>query len=167
MSWITKRRALVALGLTCTLAVAGVAFAYFTTSGSGTGNATVGSPCHPVPGRAHSQRGTGVVEPVRHAIVGLLAAIHQGRVLGGGARAIVVGPADRLRRGRIGDGAVIVLCRRSAGAEARSEYCQEACPNGPAHVHKRPRSLFPNIRHGTHKPAAKCRHAGAGASAAR
>ena len=43
MSWITKRRALMALGCTCALAVAGVALAYFTSSGSGTGNATVGS----------------------------------------------------------------------------------------------------------------------------
>ncbi len=43
MSWTTKRRALTALGCTCALAVAGVALAYFTTSGSGTGNATVGS----------------------------------------------------------------------------------------------------------------------------
>lgn len=43
MSWTTKRRALIALGCTCALAVAGVALAYFTTSGSGTGNATVGS----------------------------------------------------------------------------------------------------------------------------
>ncbi len=43
MTWITRKRALIALGSTCTLAVAGVAFAYFTTSGSGTGTATVGS----------------------------------------------------------------------------------------------------------------------------
>ncbi len=43
MTWTTKRRALIALGCTCALAVAGVALAYFTSSGSGTGNATVGS----------------------------------------------------------------------------------------------------------------------------
>jgi hypothetical protein len=43
MTWTTKRRVLIALGCTCALAVAGVALAYFTTSGSGTGNATVGS----------------------------------------------------------------------------------------------------------------------------
>lgn len=43
MSWTMKKRALIALGCTCALAVAGVALAYFTTSGSGTGNATVGS----------------------------------------------------------------------------------------------------------------------------
>ena len=30
MRWITKKRALIALGCTCALAVAGVAFAYFT-----------------------------------------------------------------------------------------------------------------------------------------
>jgi hypothetical protein len=43
MSWITKKRALVALGCTFALAAAGVAFAYFTSTGSGTGTATVGS----------------------------------------------------------------------------------------------------------------------------
>jgi hypothetical protein len=43
MTWTTKRRALIALGCICALAVAGVALAYFTSSGSGTGNATVGS----------------------------------------------------------------------------------------------------------------------------
>ena len=43
MTWTTKRRALIALGCTCALAVAGVALAYFTTSGSGTANATIGS----------------------------------------------------------------------------------------------------------------------------
>lgn len=43
MRWITKKRALVALGCACALAVAGAAFAYFTSSGSGTGTATVGS----------------------------------------------------------------------------------------------------------------------------
>jgi hypothetical protein len=43
MRWITKKRALVALGFTCALAVAGVAFAYFTSNGSGTGTAAVGS----------------------------------------------------------------------------------------------------------------------------
>jgi hypothetical protein len=43
MSLITKRRALTALACTSALAVAGVAFAYFTSSGSGTGTASVGS----------------------------------------------------------------------------------------------------------------------------
>lgn len=43
MTWTTKRRALIALGCTCALAIAGVALAYFTSSGSGTANATVGS----------------------------------------------------------------------------------------------------------------------------
>lgn len=43
MSWTTKKRALIAVGCTCALAIAGAALAYFTTSGSGTGNATVGS----------------------------------------------------------------------------------------------------------------------------
>jgi hypothetical protein len=43
MRWITKKRTLVALGCTCALAVAGVAIAYFTSNGSGTGSATVGS----------------------------------------------------------------------------------------------------------------------------
>lgn len=43
MRWITKKRALVALGCTCALAVAGIALAYFTSSGSGTGTATAGS----------------------------------------------------------------------------------------------------------------------------
>lgn len=43
MRWITRKRALVALGCACALAVAGAAFAYFTSSGSGTGTATVGS----------------------------------------------------------------------------------------------------------------------------
>lgn len=43
MRWITKKRAFIALGCTCALAVAGVAFAYFTSNGSGAGSATVGS----------------------------------------------------------------------------------------------------------------------------
>jgi len=43
MRWITKKRAFIALGCTCALAVAGVAFAYFTSNGSGTGSAAVGS----------------------------------------------------------------------------------------------------------------------------
>jgi hypothetical protein len=43
MSWISKRRALVALGCAAVLAVAAAAYAYFTTTGSGTGTATVGS----------------------------------------------------------------------------------------------------------------------------
>ncbi len=43
MSWKSKKGALAALGCVGALAVAGVALAYFTTSGSGTGTATVGS----------------------------------------------------------------------------------------------------------------------------
>lgn len=43
MRWITKKRAMIALGCTCALAVAGIAVAYFTSSGSGTGTATAGS----------------------------------------------------------------------------------------------------------------------------
>jgi hypothetical protein len=43
MSWITNRRTLAALGCTVALAVGGVALAYFTSSGSGTGSASVGS----------------------------------------------------------------------------------------------------------------------------
>jgi hypothetical protein len=43
MSSITKRRVLIALGCTSALAVAGVAMAYFTSSGAGTGTATAGS----------------------------------------------------------------------------------------------------------------------------
>lgn len=42
MNWVTKKRALIALG-TCALAMAAGAVAYFTTTGSGTGTATVGS----------------------------------------------------------------------------------------------------------------------------
>jgi hypothetical protein len=38
-----KRRALIALSATCALVVAGAAIAYFTSSGSGTATATVGS----------------------------------------------------------------------------------------------------------------------------
>ncbi len=43
MRWITNKKALVALGCACVLAVAGAAIAYFTSSGSGTGSAGVGS----------------------------------------------------------------------------------------------------------------------------
>jgi len=43
MSWFTKRRAFAALGCTMAIAGAGVAFAYFTSNGSGTGSAAVGS----------------------------------------------------------------------------------------------------------------------------
>jgi hypothetical protein len=43
MGFITKKRALLALGCTLTLALAGGAYAYFTTTGSGTGTATVGT----------------------------------------------------------------------------------------------------------------------------
>src|SRR6186997_2737307 len=43
MGWISRQRALVALGCIGALAVAGGAFAYFTSSGSGTGTASVGS----------------------------------------------------------------------------------------------------------------------------
>jgi hypothetical protein len=43
MGWINGKRALVGLGLTCALAVAGIALAYFTSSGSGNGSAAVGS----------------------------------------------------------------------------------------------------------------------------
>jgi hypothetical protein len=43
MGWITRQRALVALGCIGALAVGGAAFAYFTSSGSGTGSAEVGS----------------------------------------------------------------------------------------------------------------------------
>lgn len=43
MSWISKRRALVALGCAAVLGVAAGAYAYFSTTGSGTGTATVGS----------------------------------------------------------------------------------------------------------------------------
>jgi hypothetical protein len=43
MSWITGKRALVTLGSMIAVVAAGVAFAYFTSSGSGTGSASVGS----------------------------------------------------------------------------------------------------------------------------
>jgi hypothetical protein len=43
MTWISKKRALVALGCCFALAIAAAAFAYFTTTGAGTGTATVGS----------------------------------------------------------------------------------------------------------------------------
>src|SRR5664279_339109 len=43
MNWISKRRAIAALGCTVAVVIAGVAYAFFTTTGSGTGTATVGS----------------------------------------------------------------------------------------------------------------------------
>ena len=43
MSRFIRNRALLALGITCVLALAGGAYAYFTTTGSGTGTASVGS----------------------------------------------------------------------------------------------------------------------------
>lgn len=43
MGFITRKRALLALGCALTMALAGGAYAYFTTTGSGTGTATVGS----------------------------------------------------------------------------------------------------------------------------
>lgn len=43
MGWITGRRVPVAIGGVVALVAAGAAFAYFTSSGSGTGNAAVGS----------------------------------------------------------------------------------------------------------------------------
>jgi hypothetical protein len=43
MNWITRKRALLALGCIGALAIAAGAIAYFTTTGSGTGTATVGS----------------------------------------------------------------------------------------------------------------------------
>jgi hypothetical protein len=43
MGWIGRRNALAALACTGAVALAGVAFAYFTSSGSGTGTAAVGS----------------------------------------------------------------------------------------------------------------------------
>jgi hypothetical protein len=43
MRRFTKKRALAALGLVAVLAVAGVAIAYFTTTGAGTGTAAVGT----------------------------------------------------------------------------------------------------------------------------
>lgn len=43
MGWITRQQALVALGCVGVLAIGGAAFAYFTSSGSGTGAAEVGS----------------------------------------------------------------------------------------------------------------------------
>jgi hypothetical protein len=43
MSWITQKRVFVALGCTIALAAAGIAVAYFTSSGAGTGSASVGS----------------------------------------------------------------------------------------------------------------------------
>jgi len=43
MSWFTKKRVSVGLGCVFAVAAAGVAFAYFTSSGAGTGSASVGS----------------------------------------------------------------------------------------------------------------------------
>ena len=43
MAWITSNRTRMALVGTCFLVTAAAAFAYFTTTGSGTGSATVGS----------------------------------------------------------------------------------------------------------------------------
>lgn len=43
MDWISRKRALTALGCTIALAATGAAIAYFTSSGSGTGTAAVGS----------------------------------------------------------------------------------------------------------------------------
>lgn len=43
MHWIDRRRALTAVACTVALAAAGAAIAYFTSSGSGTGSAAVGS----------------------------------------------------------------------------------------------------------------------------
>lgn len=43
MSWINRKRTFVALGCVCALTAAGVAVAYFTSSGAGTGSASVGS----------------------------------------------------------------------------------------------------------------------------
>jgi hypothetical protein len=43
MNWMTRKRALIALGCAGVVAVGGAAIAYFTTTGSGTGTATVGS----------------------------------------------------------------------------------------------------------------------------
>jgi hypothetical protein len=43
MAWISRKRTLTALGCTVALAAVGVAVAYFTSSGSGTGAASVGS----------------------------------------------------------------------------------------------------------------------------
>ena len=43
MDWISRKRVLTALGCTVALAATGVAVAYFTSSGSGTGSASVGS----------------------------------------------------------------------------------------------------------------------------
>jgi hypothetical protein len=43
MTQKSKKRALFAFGSTCVMALAGAAFAYFSTTGAGTGTATVGS----------------------------------------------------------------------------------------------------------------------------
>lgn len=43
MTWLSRKRALIALGCTIAAVAAGAAYAYFTTTGSGTGTATVGS----------------------------------------------------------------------------------------------------------------------------
>lgn len=43
MGWITRKRALTVLGCACAIGVTGIAVGYFTSSGSGTGAAAVGS----------------------------------------------------------------------------------------------------------------------------
>jgi hypothetical protein len=43
MGWITRKRALVVLGCACAIGITGAAIGYFTSSGSGTGAAAVGS----------------------------------------------------------------------------------------------------------------------------
>jgi len=43
MNWSTRKRALMAVAGVCVLAVAGAAIAYFTSTGSGTGTASVGT----------------------------------------------------------------------------------------------------------------------------
>lgn len=43
MGWITRKRVLTVLGCACAIGVTGAAIGYFTSSGSGTGSASVGS----------------------------------------------------------------------------------------------------------------------------
>jgi hypothetical protein len=43
MGWITRKRALIVLGCACAIGITGIAIGYFTSSGAGTGAATVGS----------------------------------------------------------------------------------------------------------------------------
>ena len=43
MGWITRKRVLTVLGCACAIGITGVAVGYFTSSGSGTGAASVGS----------------------------------------------------------------------------------------------------------------------------